>query len=229
LKRIIEIVFFVFLFTSVAYGRQVNKADSLHLKKDSISPVMMETQAKRALKQAKDTVDTLSAAKFKPDPVKVLWMGAIIPGYGQILNRRYWKLPIVYAGFLGCAYAVSYNSRSYETYKLAYKDISDDDPDTNSFLDILPSGTTLENYPGGESGLKSNLSTAYEQKRRYRDLSIIGSVAYYAITLVEAYVDAQLFDFDISTDLSLHIRPALLQNKFGTSNSPGFQLSLNLK
>jgi len=78
-------------------------------------------------------------------------MGAIIPGYGQILNRSYWKLPLVYAGFLGCFYAITWNSSRYETYRLAYRDITDDNAKTNSFLDILPQGYTLESYPGGES------------------------------------------------------------------------------
>ena len=95
-------------------------------------------------------------------------------------------------------------------------------------MDILPQGTTLGNYPGGESALRNNLSSAYQQSRRNRDLTIIGSVVYYGIVLLEAYVDAQLFDFDISTDLSLHIRPTLLDN-MGMSRAAGFQLSLNLK
>lgn len=120
--------------------------------------------------------------------------GAIIPGYGQILNRSYWKLPIVYAGFLGCTYAITLNSTRYETYRSAYRDISDTNGITNSYLDILPPGYTVS-YPGGYSGLKSVITTKYNQYRRYRDLSIIASVAYYGLTLVEAYVDAQLFDF----------------------------------
>jgi hypothetical protein len=108
-------------------------------------------------------------------------------------------------------------------------DISDVNDDTNSYLSLLPSGYTIENYPGGKSGLEGNLKSFYEQYRRSRDLSIILSIGYYAITLVEAYVDAQLFDFDISPDLSMQIRPALMKNGYGKTNSAGFQLSLNLK
>ena len=97
-----------------------------------------------------------------------------------------------------------------------------------SLIFYLP-GVTVENYPNGINGLKSNLTTYYQQTRRYRDLSVIVSVLYYGLTLLEAYVDAQLFDFDISTDLSLHIRPSLIDNRYGASKSAGFQLSLNLK
>lgn len=87
-----------------------------------------KANAKIELTQRKDSA-------FKPDPVRVLWMGAIIPGYGQIINRSYWKLPIVYAGFLGCTYAITLNSKRYETYRSAYRDISDTNNKTNSFLD----------------------------------------------------------------------------------------------
>lgn len=168
-------------------------------------------------------------ADFKPDPIRALWMGAIIPGYGQILNRKYWKLPIVYAGFLGCAYAITWNSSRYQTYKSAYRDIIDGNPMTNSHIDILPNGLTLETYPGGISTYTSNLQSAYEQSRRYRDLSVIATVAYYGITLIDAYVDAHLLDYDISPDLSLNVRPALLHNNNTGKNSYGMQLNIKLK
>lgn len=199
---------------------QVVLTDSLYVLPASIND--SNANAKIVLMQKSDSI-------FKPDPVRVLWMGAIIPGYGQILNRSYWKLPIVYAGFLGCTYAITLNSTRYETYKSAFRDISDTNSKTNSYLDILPPGYTEENYPGGISGLKSVITTKYNQYRRYRDLSIIASVAYYGLTLVEAYVDAQLFDFDISTDLSMHIRPALMQNQNGSTGTAGVQLSLKIK
>ncbi len=77
---------------------------------------------------------------WQPDPMRAVWMGAIIPGYGQIYNRAYWKLPIVYGGFLGCAYAISWNSVIYNDYRGAYYDIIDSDPLTDSYLDILPDG-----------------------------------------------------------------------------------------
>jgi hypothetical protein len=226
LKRIVEILICLFLFASVSHG-QVSKAESLFTKSDSVTQVVKKQPMGK--KNQKQKNDTITKTEYKPDPIQAVWMGAIIPGYGQILNRSYWKLPLVYAGFLGWIYAITWNSSRYETYSLAYRDITDGNAKTNSFLDILPPGYTLETYPGGESGLTSNLSTAYEQSRRYRDLSIIATVAYYGITLLEAYVDAQLSDFDIGTDLSLHIRPTLLENKYGVSNSPGLQLSLRLK
>lgn len=213
------------MFTTKASALVIN-TDSLYQKNDSLIKQTLEVDNG---KKKSPKTDTLSVKKFKPNPVRVVWMGAIIPGFGQIMNRRYWKVPIVYAGFAGCAYLINRNSTSYEKYKLAYRDISDVNDQTNSYLNLLPDGYTIDNYPGGKSGLESNLKSYYEQSRRNRDLSIILSIGYYAITLVEAYVDAQLFDFDISPDLTMQIRPALMQNVYGKTNSAGFQLSLNLK
>lgn len=180
-----------------------------------------------------DTTDSLkfiadTAKKaFKPDPVRVVWMGAILPGYGQILNRKYWKLPIVYGGFLGCAYAISMNSGKYETYKTAYRDIIDTDPNTNSFMEIIPDGYTIENL-GGINAYTNILKTGQNGYKRYRDLSIIFSIAYYGLTLVDAFVDAQLYDFDISPDLSLRLQPTLIDN-VGMKKQLGMQCCFILK
>jgi len=184
--------------------------------------------------------DSLKPKAFKPDPLKAVWMGAIIPGYGQILNKKYWKLPIVYGGFLGCAYAVTWNSGRYQSYKNAYfdilryasdnsyKTIVDKNPGAVSFYQILPKGYDINTY-GGISVYTEKLKTAKDGSRRYRDLSIIISIAYYALTIVDAYVDAQLYDFDISPDLSMHVQPALMQNKYGVNNTLGLQCRISLK
>jgi len=174
-------------------------------------------------------LDTITKPKaFKPDPIRVVWMAAIIPGYGQILNKKYWKLPLVYGGFLGFAYAISMNSSRYTTYMTAYRDIIDTDPSTVSYIAIIPKGYTIDNY-GGITGYTRILKSAEENYRRYRDLSIITAIAYYAITIVDAYVDAQLYDFDISPDLTMRFQPTLLKNPYGIANTPGIQCRFSLK
>ncbi len=172
--------------------------------------------------------DTLKQKPFKPDPRKVVWFGAIIPGYGQILNKKYWKLPIVYGGFLGFAYAITWNASRYKSYQTAYRDIIDTDPTTNSFIEIIPKGYTIERY-GGISGYTNTLKSAQDNYRRYRDLSVIFTVAYYAITIVDAYVDAQLYDFDISPNLSLRVQPTLIKNSMSSSHTLGIQCCFKLK
>lgn len=77
---------------------------------------------------------------WKPDPKRALWLSLIIPGAGQIYNRKYWKLPIVYGGFVGCAYALTWNNQMYHDYSQAYMDIMDNDPTTQSYNQFLHLG-----------------------------------------------------------------------------------------
>ncbi len=144
---------------------------------------------------------------FKPNPERVLWLGAVIPGFGQIANKKYWKLPFVYGGFMGFAYAITWNNRQYQTYKNAYRDSMDGDDTTNSHIDILPKGYTLATFPGGIETYKARLKTQQDYFRQYRDLSVILSVVYYGLVLLDAYVDAELYDFDISPNLALNVAP----------------------
>lgn len=225
------IVLVLLFFVSYSAYAGTTFADSTKMSDTLKISSLKAVRIKEIVNEAEQIHDSLTLKPFKPDPLKVVWMGAIIPGYGQIMNKKYWKLPIVYGGFLGCAYAVSWNSTIYESYKTAYRDIIDNDPSTNSFLDILPKGITSIDSPyiGGEANYKVILKNKQDNYRRYRDLSIIVSVAYYALTIVDAYVDAQLYDFDISPDLSLRLQPTLMENSFGVKNTLGMQCCLSLK
>jgi len=212
----------VVLISLISFVVQAQVVDKKQLPVDTLRNKRVE----KSITKVVQAVDTLKP--FKPDPSKVVWMGAIIPGYGQILNHKYWKLPIVYGGFLGCAYAVSWNSNMYQTYLNAYRDIISDDPTATSYLLIIPKGRTIDSY-GGKSAFTSILNTKQENYRRYRDLSVIATIAYYALTIVDAYVDAQLYDFDISPDLSMRVQPTLINSGIGTSNSLALQCCINLK
>ncbi len=192
------------------------------------SPVKTDTMVMASsVVIAKDTTElpmTLELHEFKPDPTKALIYAAIFPGLGQIYNRKYWKLPIVYGGFLGFTYAITWNNRYYTDYSSGYKDIMDEDPETDSWKNFLPYGVDPETVD--QAWLANVMKRRKDFYRRYRDLSIIGTVAMYALSIVDAYVDAQLFDFNISSDLSLRIEPALIQKTDFLANSIGFQCSV---
>ncbi|MBQ8099964.1 MAG: hypothetical protein IJV55_03880 [Paludibacteraceae bacterium] len=170
-----------------------------------------------------DAIQVLPKEAWRPDPYRAVWMGAIIPGYGQIHNRSYWKLPIVYGAFMGCAYAITWTNRQYTDYKTAYRDILVDpnyDPEdaSKSYVAILPTGYTVDRM-GGRSRYTTTLQTAQNNYRRYRDISIVATVIVYALSLIDAYVDAQLFDFDISPDLSLNLMPDVPRDPLGTQQA----------
>ncbi len=155
--------------------------------------------------------------EFNPDPTKAVWYSALLPGLGQVYNRRYWKLPIIVGGYLGLAYATSWNNGMLQDYTRAYRDIMDNDPDTKSYMDFFP--PTTQESDLDKSWLTNVLQSRKNYYRRNRDLCIIAMVGVYLIAMVDAYVDASLSHFDISPDLSMDWAPSLLPGS-GT-NVPG--------
>jgi len=170
--------------------------------------------------------------KFKPNSKKATIYAAIFPGLGQIYNRKYWKLPLVYGSFIGCAYAITWNGNQYNGYRKAYLDFLyylDGKPNDNSW-DAYRYGSYLRQDPSTwtpdmSNTFSTNLKSARDYYRRYRDLSYIITVGVYAIWIIDAYVDAQLFDFDISPDLSMHVEPVLFDRTAVNTRSVGMQLS----
>ncbi len=149
----------------------------------------------------------LPKPKFVPDPKRALWLALVIPGAGQIYNRKYWKLPIFYGGFLGCTYALMWNQQMYKDYSQAYIDIMDDDPNTHSYTNMLPPNYDI-------TGLEDRFKTIFKNKkdryRRWRDYAAFSFVGVYLLSVIDAYVDAQLSQFDISKDLSLNVKPTVI-------------------
>ena len=174
------------------------------LRKDSIGMVK---------KQGRDW------SKWRPNPKRALWLALVIPGAGQVYNRKYWKLPIFYGGFVGCVYAMTWNNQMYHDYAQAYMDIMDNDPATQSYNNFLHLGATIT--PANEERYKNIFKQRKDRYRRWRDLSIFTTIAVYALSVIDAYVDASLSDFDISDDLSLHIAPTVISNQsIATPNNP---------
>ena len=145
---------------------------------------------------------------FKPNPTKAV-LFALVPGLGQIYNRKYWKLPIVYGGLMGCMYAAK-NLENPDAWSKSWQDLTSMAPE-----DAI-----------NNSNFKDQLKRQKDYFRRYRDLSIIITVGVYALSIVDAYVDAQLFDFDISPDLSLHLEPVVSPKTSVTPRTYGLNCSL---
>lgn len=155
-------------------------------------------------------VNPLMNKRFVPDPKKSLWYAIIFPGGGQIYNRKYWKLPLIYGGFLGCIYAMNWNNTMYKSYAQAYLDITDDDPGTASYNKFLHLGARVT--PQNEKQYTDIFKKRKDRYRRWRDLSFFVLIGVYALSVVDAYVDAELSVFDISRDLSLTVEPTVLDS-----------------
>jgi len=173
------------------------------------------------------TADTISKPIFTPSPARAVWLAAICPGLGQIYNRKYWKLPIIYGGVVGLAYAITWNNRMYNTYKQAYLDLMDNNPNTNSYLNVFPKGYITNTNQIDKAWLQTALEQEVNIFRRYRDLSIISAIGLYAVSMVDAYVDAQLSNFDITPNLSLRVSPSIIpEQQLGASTSYGVKLHI---
>jgi len=208
--------------------------DTLTLAVDSIIAIALEETVtnKQAANEDRDVI--VQQSPFKPNPRTATIASAIFPGVGQYYNRQYWKLPLVYGGLMGCAYAITWNNRTYQDYKRAYYSIMIDakaDPqgehpenwsdDWKVFITSDPANylhnTTFHN----------NLKRGKDYYRRYRDMSIIFTIAFWGICVADAYVDAQMFDFDVSPDLSFHITPQFLPETFYHSRCYGINICMN--
>jgi len=146
-------------------------------------------------------------------PKKAGYMSAILPGLGQAYNKKYWKVPIIYAGFGTLTYFIIDNNKSYQKFLEAYTMRIDDDP-TND--DILPGYTT------------ENLRVIKNHYWKNRDLMIVLTAALYALNILDAVVDAHFFTYDISDDLSFNISPVVEPTMgFGQSSNAALSFSLN--
>ena len=125
-------------------------------------------------------------------------------------------LLFIFARSCGCVYAVSWNAQMLRDYSQAYQDITDNDPTTNSYLEMLPLGY---NIAGREEHFKTVFKRKKDFYRRYRDLSIFCIAGVYLLSIVDAYVDAELSTFDIGPDLSLNISPTMISS--GARYAPG--------
>ena len=150
--------------------------------------------------------------RFDPKPAKAVWMAALIPGGGQIYNRKYWKLPIVYGGFLGLVYGYNWNQRYYKTYQNAYRDLMTESPNA-SYLSFLP-GRTLQQKQEYAKSHTSYLESTFKRKkntyRNWRDYCVVGMLGVYLVSIVDAYVDAALYHFDVSPELDACNNPTMM-------------------
>jgi len=137
----------------------------------------------------------LEDSVLRHSPVKATLLSTVLPGAGQFYNRKYWKIPVIYGAFAGLGYLVKFNNDRFQTYRSAYIQRSDGDPATvDPFVDRYSD---------------DDLKVLRDFYRRNRDLSYIFAGLVYVLNIVDASVDAHLYYFDISDDLSLRHDPVI--------------------
>jgi hypothetical protein len=189
---------------------------------------------------AQDASDTLFVPpnlkpKRKSDPMKATMMSVVFPGGGQIYNKKYWKLPIVYVGFGALFYAIQSNSKNYQMYYKGYMDFTDDIKETNSYLDFVPGDPAAydpvlypETYdPANAQLIEEKMLRLIDYHKRYRDLSIILTGVWYLAQILDANVDASLMEYDVSDNLDITFSPTMI-NIPGRQPGTGLNLQLTL-
>ncbi len=174
--------------------------------------------------------------KFKPETLKATMMAVSFPGLGQIYNRKYWKIPVVYIGFGALIYSAGFNGKNYNLYMKAYQDFTDNIKVTNSYLKVIPSSVQQSTYdavvypnsyiPSNYSYYKDAMLQMVDYYKRYRDLSYIGIAGWYLFSVLDANVDASLYNYDISNNLNITLAPVQMTLPGGFI---GAGLSVDLK
>ena len=156
---------------------------------------------------------------WKPDPNKAVWYSLICPGLGQVYNRSYWKVPVIYGGAAVLSYIVVWQGRMYNQYGNAYHDMFDNNPATNSYDDIFGNMDVTLDWK------QKTLKNKRDYYRRNRDLCVFGFVLLYALNVIDAYVDGHLYDFSVTDDISFKVEPVLNSPFYATpSVEPSFGL-----
>jgi len=146
--------------------------------------------------------------KEKHSPLTASVLSALLPGMGQVYNQKPWKLPFVYGAIASIYYVIDFNQRGYKRF-----------------------GTALLEYPNNEFGqIRSESDLIYLRNgyRRNRDLAIIGMAGFYLLNIVDAYVDAHFFDWDISDDLAFNFEPLIFSNPMANTANQNLTLGLRL-
>lgn len=159
----------------------------------------------------KANADTLDWRQ-RHSPKKATILSAVVPGAGQIYNRKYWKAPIVWAGLGASYWFIQSNNKEFQRYKTAYIAVVDDDP------------TTVDEFNGQVSS--SSLLDVTDTYRKWRDLSYIALGMVYMLNIVDASVDANFVRFDVGRDLTVGVGPSL---ELAARGNMGFHLSLALR
>jgi hypothetical protein len=176
---------------------------------DTINDLLLSRKSHKA-----ETSDTLAR---RHNPTMASIYSAVLPGLGQVYNKKYWKVPVIYAGFGVFYYFIQFNDKEYKAWRAAYNHalVNADS--------LEPPVNDYERLYGYNTEILKDQKNYY---RRNRDLSYILTSIWYLLNIVDATVDAQMFTWEIDDDLSMRFEPAMYEPIFGSKAVGGLRLTL---
>lgn len=184
--------------------------DTIIVKSEGSSPDTIPFRTDSVLIQTQAPLQLVDSPKVH-SVRKATLLSTYLPGAGQVYNRKAWKVPIIYAAFAGMGYLIKFNHDNFKKFDNALLTRYDNDPNT------------VDDYAKIYS--EDNLRSLSDFYRRNRDLSVIGITLIYVLNIVDAHVDAHLFNFNVDDDLSIQVNPTLQMGPY--SSSAGLSLSLH--
>lgn len=160
------------------------------------------------LSQTGNNETVKDSATLKHSPHKATIYSAVLPGLGQAYNKKYWKIPIIYVGFGVSGYFAVDNQKQYNKYKEAYR------------IRLDGNENTVDQF--ADSYTEEDLRLLKNFYRRNRDLSYVSIGLIYVLNIVDAAVDAHLFQFNVDDNLSLQWSPTPVNN----TGAMGFCMAL---
>ncbi|MES3016926.1 MAG: DUF5683 domain-containing protein [Bacteroidota bacterium] len=204
-RKLLSLIVFLCLAAHVtAYSQN---SDSIPAKKRDKAEVAPNGVVKDSARLAIEAMPRIAARR-----------SAILPGLGQIYNKRWWKVPLVYGGFFGIGLVYEFNQRQYKIFLTEAQ-----------YRQEAPSKAN----PAWKAYTTEGIIGIKDDYRRSRDLSILAGVAFYAVQIIDAYIDAKFFRFDVSNDLSIKVDPLIQPAQIYNAASPatttiGFKVKLSL-
>lgn len=205
LKILLGCVLMCFFVQSTVFAQVT---DEVPEKKDSTKVIVKKEPA------VKDSARLAIEAMPRRAALKSL----MVPGLGQIYNKRWWKVPLVYGGFFGLGLVFEFNHRYYKVFLKEAQ-----------FRELNPQKTKNPLYANYSN---QGIIAIKDSYRRNRDLSVLAGIGFYAITIIDAYVDAKFFRFDISDELAIKVEPSVNQapvHASAFSPAVGLKVKLNFK
>jgi hypothetical protein len=221
--RIFFILLLVFTIQPFAFSQQTDPVtkprDTLHMggERDTTAPVIVTGD--KVIDASKDSVPVKKDSVRKHSPRKATIRSAIIPGWGQIYNKKYWKLPLVYAAIGIPGYLIYDNKRWYDRSRYALTIASTNPIDSTAVETVHPQLRALT-----RSGSVNALRSYRNEFRKNMDYSILVTLLFWGLQVIDATVDAHLKDFDVSDDITMKIKPVIMTG----TRTPGLSLVFSL-